>query len=855
MSWKRWLGVRELEGLGVRELEGLGVRELEGLGVREREGLGVREREGLENEGNGKRSVSAEQQRVEELRREISRHDRLYYVEARPEIGDADYDALYRELEALEEQHPEMASDDSPTQRVGGEPAREFRQVRHDPPMQSLDKTRSRGDLIDFDAFLRRQLAGELWDYVVEPKVDGVAFSMIYRNGGLVRAATRGNGSIGDDITANVRTIRSIPLRIENAPPLLEVRGEVYMTREGFARLNESEIEAGREPFMNPRNAAAGSLKQLDPRIAAQRPLDAVIYAAGAVQGDEFRSHREMIDKFTAWGFKTPPWKRLCVDIAAVLAAIDELERVRHDFPFETDGAVVKVNRRDLYKALGVTAKSPRWARAFKYEPERAESRIRSITVQVGRTGVLTPVAELEPVLLAGSEIARATLHNADEIARKGIRCGDRVWVVKAGDVIPAVESVITAKRDGSESDFVMPKECPECGEPVVRLEGEIAHRCINPICPAQKIGRLLHFVSRDALNIKAAGQRVAEALVAQEIVSDPLDLYAIDRDTLSLLDLNTGQDGGSRVFGKNAEKVLQALTEARTLPLHRWLFAAGIPLVGKTAAECVATLHERFSEIANSEIIEKIIALNRLYEEITAVNPRSTSNPPQNEVDRAEREKRFLRLCGEAGVLGESLVECGAAEKKPGTTLPPQYSTTVKIETARAVRGFFESEYGRSFIARLSALGIDPVREQAPPGASAGAPLAGVNFVLTGKLSQSRSEVAARIESAGGKVQESVTKSTAYLVAGAETGAAKITKAQKLGTRVIDETELLRLIEGAGTPAAAHPAEPDAARADTREGGDRDTMRQGEFTFECGPCPQPKILTTQTQRREENLC
>ena len=771
------------------------------------------------------------QQRIEELRRQINRHDRLYYVEARPEIGDADYDALYRELEELEKEHPEMASPDSPTQRVGGSPAKEFKQVRHNPPMQSLDKTHSREDLIDFDAFLCRQLAGQVWDYVVEPKVDGVAFSVIYKEGSLARAATRGNGSVGDDITANVKTIRSIPLHIENAPAVLEVRGEVYMTREGFAALNSREEEAGREPFMNPRNAAAGSLKQLDPRIAAQRPLDAVIYATGTVKGETFATHGEMIKKFAAWGFKTPPWKRLCVDIKAVLSAIDELEKMRHDFPFEIDGAVVKVNRRDLYAELGATAKSPRWARAFKYEPERAESRINSITIQVGRTGVLTPVAELEPVLLAGSEIARATLHNADEIQRKGIKSGDHVWVVKAGDVIPAVESVITEKRDGSERDFTMPEECPECGEKVVRLEGEIAHRCINPVCPAQKIGRLLHFVSRDALNIKALGQKVAEALISQAVVSDPLDLFNIDLQELSGLDLNRDQDGGTRVFGRNAEKVIQALEDARRLPLQRWLFATGIPSVGKTASDCVAVLHEKFSAIPGSEIIERIIRMNLCYDEAATVNPRSTSNPPADEADKEEREKRFLRLCGEIGVLGDSLVECGAAEKKSGTTLPPQYSTSVKIETAKAVKRFFESAYGIQFARRMKELEIDPLPDR-PAAPSGSTPLAGLHFVLTGKLSRSRDSIAADIESAGGRVQESVTRTTDYLVAGENTGATKISKAEKLGTRVINEAELLKLLEGGVSTAAAKtpPAPQPKATPSATETPQAPTLRQGEL-------------------------
>ncbi len=742
--------------------------------------------------------------RIEQLRAEIRRHDRLYYVEARPEIGDADYDALYAELEALERAHPEWLTPDSPTQRVGGAPLAAFRQVRHNPPMMSLDKTRSRDDLLDFDTFLRRQLPDEVWDYVVEPKIDGVAFSLLYEKGLLTRAATRGNGEVGDDITANVKTLRSVPLSLADAPEILEVRGEVYMTRAGFAELNRREEEAGREPFMNPRNAAAGSLKQLDPREVARRPLDAVIYAAGAVKGAAFPTHGGMLKQFADWGFRTPPWQRLCVDIRAVLAAIDELEVQRHAFPFEIDGAVVKVNRRDLYARFGATAKSPRWARAFKYEPERAETRIWKITVQVGRTGVLTPVAELEPVLLAGSEIARATLHNADEIARKDIRVGDRVWIVKAGDVIPAIESVIADKRDGTETAFAMPAACPECGGAVARLGDEVAQRCTNPACPAQRVGRLEHFASRDALDLRAIGGKVAEALVAQGWVKDPLDLFSLTLPQLE--DFRIGDAAsGTRKFGKNAQTALEALEASRSLPLDRWLFATGIPNVGVTVAEQIASAHARFSDLPHSPVLAAVLRLSELYDLAAAENPRSTLNRPKDEAEREERHARFNRLCGEIGVLGDDLVAAGVAAKTPGTALPPQVMCVIKTEAAKAVLGFFASDYGRRYLERLLALGIDP-QAQAKPAAAADAPLAGVTFVLTGTLSLPRNEFADKIKAAGGLVQEAVSKNTRYLVAGAEAGAAKLTKARSLGTAILDESGLLALLAGTPAPAPAPP-------------------------------------------------
>jgi len=723
------------------------------------------------------------------LRNEIRRHDRLYYVEARPEIGDADYDALYHELEALEREHPEWATPDSPTQRVGGAPLAAFRQVRHAPPMMSLDKTHAKGSLVEFDTFLRKQLPDEVWDYAVEPKVDGVAFSLLYENGALTRAATRGNGEVGDDITANVRTIRSIPLVIADAPELLEARGEVYMTRKGFAELNRREEEAGREPFMNPRNAAAGSLKQLDPREVATRPLEAVLYAAGAVRGMAFPTHGGMLKRFADWGFRTPPWQRLCVDVQAVLEAIDELETLRHRFPFEIDGAVVKVNRRELYARLGSTAKAPRWARAYKYEPERAPTRIREVTVQVGRTGVLTPVAELEPVLLAGSEIARATLHNADEIARKDIRIGDRVWVVKAGDVIPAIESVMTEERTGEEKIFVMPNACPVCGNAVARLEDEVAHRCTNPACPAQRVGRLEHFTSRNALDIRAVGGKVAEALVAQGWVVDPLDLFA-----LAPLQLETFRIGDeARKFGKNAQTMLDALKDAQSLPLDRWLFATGIPNVGVTVAEQVAAAHTDYVSLADSPILHAVVRLEALYQEAEDINPRSTARPPKDDDERAARQERHLRACGEIGVLGDDLIAKGLARKKAGTSLPPEYIVAIKVEAAKAILNFFASAYGQAWLARMTALGINPMAEAKP--VTADTALAKVTFVLTGTLSQPRNVIATRIKAAGGMVQDAVSSHTRYLVAGADAGGSKLNKARDLGTEIIDEARLETLL------------------------------------------------------------
>ncbi len=742
-------------------------------------------------------------QRMEFLRDELARHDRLYYVEARPEIGDADYDRLYRELEELERKHPEFDDPNSPTKRVGGEPLEGFSQVNHDPPMMSLDKSHSKTELLDFDLALKRLLPEVVPSYVVEPKVDGVAFSILYRNGRLVRAATRGSGEIGDDITANIRTIRSIPLTIPCEAAVVELRGEVFMTRQGFFDLVTRQEAEGSEPFMNPRNAAAGSLKQLDPRVTATRPLDAVLYATGVLEGISFATHAELVDVLGKWGVKTLEWRRFCADMPEVFKAIDELETLRHDFPFEIDGAVIKLADRKHYEALGATSRSPRWARAYKYAPERAETVVEAVTVQVGRTGVLTPVAELRPVLLAGSTIARATLHNADEIARKDIRIGDTVWLVKAGDVIPAVESVIVEKRRGTEVVFEMPQRCPACGGAVSRVTGEVALRCTNPGCPAQLVARLEHFASRNALDIERVGGVVAEALVKSGLVATPYDIFRLQGDALARLDL--GEEGKQRLFGaKNGARLLKAAQRARTLPLHRWLFALGVPQIGATVAESVAMCHERFSELPTSQVLRDTVGLYDAMVEAQQSNPRGSANRKLDEAERNELQRRYDTACARIENLGEALVASRAATKVDGESRPARYSTLIKEEAVRALVAYFESEAGRETVRALEALGIDPVSQGLLSG-GAGGPLEGMVVVITGTLAAPRHEIANRIKAAGGKVADAVTKATTFVVVGSDPGTAKTERAEKLGVPLITEEELeLRL---AAEPAVTEEA------------------------------------------------
>ena len=565
--------------------------------------------------------------------------------------------------------------------------------------------------------------------------------SLRYENRRLVQAATRGNGVIGDDITANAATIASIPKTLPaDAPQSLEVRGEAYMTREGFVELNARQAAAGLEEFANPRNACAGSLKQLDSRVTASRPLDVVIYNAGGTGCDGFASHSEMIAAFRQWGFPVAPWSKYVKTLEEMFAAIDELQELRHTFSFEIDGAVIKIDERRFYDVLGATAHGPRWARAYKYAPERAETIVEAITVQVGRTGILTPVAELRPTDLAGSTISRATLHNADQIVRQDIRIGDHVWLVKAGDVIPAIDSVITEKRTGAEKVFEMPTVCPVCGGAVERLEGEVATRCVNPACPAQLQRRLEHFCSRNALDVKALGGRIADVLVEKGIVTDPLDLFTLDFAELRKLDV--GEEGQVRRFGKNADNMADAVKAARGMTLDRWLFAVGIPNVGVTVAKDIAAEHAKFSELPNSPVLKGVIENDALK----------------------GKERKILKI---------------------------------KVEAAKAVLAFFESPYGSQFFARMQELGLDPSAPQKEVVRAEG-PLVGAGCVLTGSLSRPRGEYAKLIELAGGIVQSAVTSKTKYLIAGANVGATKTEKARALGTEVIDEARLLELLGAA---------------------------------------------------------
>ena len=754
------------------------------------------------------------------LREELNRHTILYYRDAAPEISDAEFDRMMHELEALEKAHPELRTPDSPTQRVGGAPLEGFEPFAHLQPMQSLENTYNRGDLANFDAMVRSLAGRGEIDYAVEPKIDGLAFCAIYEHGTLRIAATRGDGMEGDDITANVRTIRSLPLHIPCQAERLEVRGEIYMPKKGFLALTEKQIARGEEPFRNPRNAAAGSVRLLDSRLVAERPLDVILYGMGLNQGvEDFPTHTAMTRFLHEQGFPTQPKVRLCHNLTEVLDAISELETLRHGFPFEMDGAVIKVNDRTLYPVLGATAKAPRWARAFKYAPEQAETVIEAISIQVGRSGVLTPVAEMRAIDLCGSRISRATLHNEEDIHRKDIRVGDHVLIEKAGEVIPAVVSVVKEKRTGAEVPFAMPETCPVCGAPVERRPDEVAVRCSNYLCPARLVARLEHFACPDALDIRGLGERVAAALVEQKLVTRPMDLFTLPEVLLSTLDLSTpatelenegiplslpleldagnsaaGESSGARRLGAaNARQILASLQAARTQPLARWLFALGIPGVGASAAQDAASCHRDLHALAASPLLKAAAERADLQERLPALSPRSAAIRALPIAERVAAAEEYERISRRIEEIDAQLIADGFAKRlKSGTV-----SCVLKPEAVRSLVRFFSNPVGQEFLADMDRLGINPVGKEkdAPvPAPREGDPFFGRTVVITGSFHEcKRRDLITRLEARGAKVASSVSRSTALLITGENPGNDKTAAAQTFHTPLMDEAALRR--------------------------------------------------------------
>ncbi|MGG4365923.1 NAD-dependent DNA ligase LigA [Bacillus subtilis] len=544
-------------------------------------------------------------QRAEELRRAINKYSYEYYTLDEPSVPDAEYDRLMQELIAIEEEHPDLRTPDSPTQRVGGAVLEAFQKVTHGTPMLSLGNAFNADDLRDFDRRVR-QAVGDDVAYNVELKIDGLAVSLRYEDGYFVRGATRGDGTTGEDITENLKTIRNIPLKM-NRELSIEVRGEAYMPKRSFEALNEERIKNEEEPFANPRNAAAGSLRQLDPKIAAKRNLDIFVYSIAELDEMGVETQSQGLDFLDELGFKTNQERKKCGSIEEVITLIDELQAKRADLPYEIDGIVIKVDSLDQQEELGFTAKSPRWAIAYKFPAEEVVTKLLDIELNVGRTGVITPTAILEPVKVAGTTVSRASLHNEDLIKEKDIRILDKVVVKKAGDIIPEVVNVLVEQRTGEEKKFSMPTECPECGSELVRIEGEVALRCINPECPAQIREGLIHFVSRNAMNIDGLGERVITQLFEENLVRNVADLYKLTKERVIQLE---------RMGEKSTENLISSIQKSKENSLERLLFGLGIRFIGSKAAKTLAMHFESLENLKKASK-EELLAVDEIGEKM----------------------------------------------------------------------------------------------------------------------------------------------------------------------------------------------------------------------------------------------
>jgi DNA ligase (NAD+) len=588
-----------------------------------------------------RRGRSEAETRVRELVHIISQHDQRYYVEDDPGISDYEYDMLVKELLGLEAEHPDLVLPDSPTQRVSGMPADEFPQIEHRRTMLSLDNCYSQDELREFDSRVGRLLGGAEVDYVVEPKIDGLGIALVYEDGILVRGATRGDGRMGEDVTSNIRTIKSIPLRLLGDPGLRtsEVRGEVYMPVEGFRKLNEQREGSGEPAFANPRNAAAGSIRQLDPRVAASRPLDVFIYTLSHSDAPLPRTQHECLELMKAAGLRTNPHMRRFGSIDEVIGHIDAWESRREELDYEIDGMVVKVDSLEQQEQLGSTAKNPRWAIAYKYPPKQITTRLLDILIQVGRTGALTPVAALEPVELGGVTVSRATLHNEGEVSRKGLLIGDIVLVERAGEVIPQVVKPIVERRVGTEREFVPPATCPACGSSAVREEDEAVRRCVNAACPAQVKERVAHFASRDAMDMDGVGPALIDQLVDRGFVGDASGLYGVTKAQLMELD---------GVKDRSSDNILGAIESSKDRDFDRVLFALGIRHIGRTTARSLADAFGSMERLMSASV-EELSSVDGIGQ-VVAVAVRQFLDNPRNMEFIGRLAAADLRMESEGG-------------------------------------------------------------------------------------------------------------------------------------------------------------------------------------------------------------
>lgn len=656
--------------------------------------------------------------RAAELRAEIEKHNHKYYVRAEPEISDIAYDRLMRELQELESQYPELLTEDSPTQRVGGEPLKQFSTVEHRVSMLSMDNTYSHDELRAFDERVRKSLGVEQVTYFVEEKIDGVSMSLVYQKGRLVLGATRGDGRFGDDVTANIKTIRAIPLTIPAGakpsraavPDWLEVRGEVYMPRSSFEKLNKEKEKLGEDLFVNPRNACAGSLKMLDPKEVAKRGLSIFIHGKGHAEGEIPLTHHEYIEYLRQLGFKVTPQARLCRGIEDAVTFIEENKSLMDKLSYDIDGMVIKVDSFEQQEILGVTSKSPRWMIAYKYPAERKETTLLDIEVQVGRTGVLTPVAVLQPVFIAGSTVSRASLHNADEIARLDARVGDQVYVEKSGMVIPKVVEVIQKKRRRTLPEFVFPKKCPVCQGKVMSGEGEVAVRCVNLACPAQLKGRIRHYAHREAMDIEGLGNVLAEQLVDLQMIKDLADIYYLNTDQVAAMD---------RMGKKSADNLFAGIEASKQRPLPRLIFGLGIPEVGLRGGEILAD-HYQNLEALESASEEDLLSVNEIgpaiARSIVSFFAQSGTRAILRKLKQAGVDFTIVEKKQKSALSGKTLVVTGTLEKFSRheiENLIKKHGGRVSASVSKKTDYLVAGEEAGSKLAKAQKLGVAIVNEK----------------------------------------------------------------------------------------------------------------------------------------------
>jgi len=736
-------------------------------------------------------SVDAVRTRLEKLRQQIDYHNYRYYVLDDPEVPDAEYDRLMRELQALEQQHPELITPESPTQRVGARPLDSFGEVEHRIPMLSLDNAFSDQELDDFDRRVHERLGlSEDVMYAAEPKLDGLAISLRYEQGRLVQGATRGDGRHGEDVTQNVRTIPSVPLHLigRDWPRVLEVRGEIFMPKKGFEALNRRQLARDEKPFVNPRNAAAGSLRQLDSRVTAERPLMLFSYGVGEVVGHSMSdTHSGNMALIRKWGLPVSPELRLCRGMPECHAYFDAMGGRRDDLDYDIDGVVFKVDAIALQEELGYVARAPRWAIARKFPAQEELSVVEDVEFQVGRTGALTPVARLKPVFVGGVTVSNATLHNMDEVKRKDIRVGDTVIVRRAGDVIPEVVRSLPERRPADARPVHLPEHCPVCGSAVIQPEGEAIARCTGGLyCSAQRKEAIKHFASRKAMDIEGLGDKLVEQLVDQGLVENPADLYELQQGQLAALE---------RMGEKSAANLTKALENSKETTLGRFLFALGILGIGETMANTLAR------ELGSLEAIEAL-GLADLVE----IRPSQAKALHTALLDYADRDiatgrvvpPKSLKWCHQVHLMMleerfPALKDVQAAPVESLANEPRIHIEGVGEVLAEKIVTFFRQPHNREVIDKLLAAGVhwpDP-----RPAASVPQPLDGLTFVLTGTLSQPRDHYKAQLLERGARVAGSVSKNTDYVVAG-EAAGSKLAKAQQLGLKVIDERALQKLLK-----------------------------------------------------------